>query len=167
MWPCKFAWRGTCIASQPLHAEAALNGVPLAIGTARLTAPLLLLPSSSCSGLPPLAPFGTAAGPSGGSRQQFEALQQHIDELTEEKLALTRGLAQQTRINGSLQDENEALAAQYNARGALVDELRKKVGLRRRCPGSGALVRAAVPSAHLYGQDWAVGHFWALRAGWH
>lgn len=71
---------------------------------------------------------GGGYGGSGGSRAQFSALQQHIDELTEEKLQLSRGLQQQVRINEQLGDEVEELTRQYNARGNLVDELERKVG---------------------------------------
>ncbi len=44
----------------------------------------------------------------------FKALQQHIDELTEDKFALQRGLEQQSRLAGQLADENEALAQRHN-----------------------------------------------------
>ncbi|KXZ47436.1 hypothetical protein GPECTOR_35g874 [Gonium pectorale] len=66
-------------------------------------------------------------GGSGGSRAQFAALQQHIDELTEEKMALSRGLQQQVRINEQMVEENEALTVQYNARGAAMEELERKL----------------------------------------
>ncbi|GIL70626.1 hypothetical protein Vretifemale_1365 [Volvox reticuliferus] len=71
--------------------------------------------------------YGPGGSNSGVSRAQFAALQQHIDELTEEKLALARGLQQQTRINEQLAEENEALMRQYNARGSVVEELQRKV----------------------------------------
>lgn len=78
----------------------------------------------SYPGLPPLPP-------SASSRQQFSALQQHIDELTDEKMELMRGLQQQVKINEALTEENSALAEQYNAQGKLVDELQAKVGQGR------------------------------------
>ncbi|EFJ51040.1 hypothetical protein VOLCADRAFT_88274, partial [Volvox carteri f. nagariensis] len=70
---------------------------------------------------------GPGGGSSGVSQAQFAALQQHIDELTEEKLALMRGLQQQTRINEQLAEENEELMRQYNARGAAMEELQRKM----------------------------------------
>lgn len=91
---------------------------------------------SQCSGLPPLAPG--AAG--SGRQQQFAALQQHIDELTEEKLALLRGMSQQSRMVQGLQEENEALTEQYNARGALVDQLRKQASAAAAGCGAGLVL---------------------------
>ncbi|GFR43629.1 hypothetical protein Agub_g4728 [Astrephomene gubernaculifera] len=73
-----------------------------------------------------LGAYGNGAS-STSNRAQFAALQQHIDELTEEKLALSRGLQQQTRINEQLAEENQALMLQYNARGAAMEELQRKI----------------------------------------
>lgn len=61
------------------------------------------------------------------SPAQFALLQQHIDELTEEKLELQRGLAAQARLAASLSEENSVLAEQYNAQGKTVEALQKKV----------------------------------------
>jgi hypothetical protein len=54
-------------------------------------------------------------------------LHQHIDELTEDKLGLQRGLAKQQQVAQDLADENEALTRQYNAQARVVEELNKKV----------------------------------------
>lgn len=82
-------------------------------------------PLALCSGTVHSAMPGGAHSTAG--RAQFTALQQHIDELTEEKLQLARGLQQQTRINEQLSEENGELMRQYNARGTMVEELQRKV----------------------------------------
>lgn len=58
---------------------------------------------------------------------QFAMLHQHIDELTEEKLGLQRGLAKQQRLAEGLAEENEALTTQYNAQARIIEGLHKKV----------------------------------------
>jgi hypothetical protein len=45
----------------------------------------------------------------------------------QEKLELSRGLAQQTRLNADLAQENEALASRLNEQGKAMDALEKKV----------------------------------------
>lgn len=45
----------------------------------------------------------------------------------QEKLELSRGLGQQTRLNADLAQENEALAARLNEQGKAMDALQKKV----------------------------------------
>ena len=59
--------------------------------------------------------------------QQFTLLHQRIGELTEEKLGLQRGLVKQQRVAEGLVEENQTLAAQYNAQARVVDGLNKKV----------------------------------------
>lgn len=59
--------------------------------------------------------------------QQFQALQEAIDQLTLQKLELERGLMQQARMNESLVTENSTMAEQYNAQGKVIAELREKV----------------------------------------
>jgi len=96
--------------------------------------------ATAALGLPPRPPHGpTAASASShkrvdstdsfasGAAGQFALLHQHIDELTEEKLGLQRGLAKQQRLAEGLAEENEALVAQYNAQARVVEELNKKV----------------------------------------
>lgn len=85
---------------------------------------------------------------SGGSRAQFAALQQHIDELTEEKLQLARGLQQQTRINEQLSEENGELMRQYNARGTMVEELQRKVWFAVGTRRWGSPMTAGCPAFH-------------------
>eukprot|EP00955_Chlamydomonas_euryale_P013318 143488-Chlamydomonas_euryale.AAC.2 len=58
---------------------------------------------------------------------QFRLLQQHIDELTEEKLGLQRGLTAQMRRVEELIAENQALAERYNGQAQHIDALDKKV----------------------------------------
>jgi FtsZ-binding cell division protein ZapB len=48
----------------------------------------------------------------------LKLLQQHIDELTTEKLELLRGLQQQARANEALAEENRSLGEQHNQMAA-------------------------------------------------
>lgn len=64
------------------------------------------------------------------SSTQFTALQQHIDELTRDKMELQRGLAQQAKLAEALSDENGVLTERLNAQAAQVDALQRKVGSR-------------------------------------
>jgi hypothetical protein len=59
----------------------------------------------------------------------LKVLQQHIDELTSEKLELMRGLQQQLKSNEGLSEENENLSQQYTELMATLKEERKKVGM--------------------------------------
>ncbi len=47
-------------------------------------------------------------------RRRFKALQQHIDELTQEKYELMRGLATQRKVQESLEEESERFASDFN-----------------------------------------------------
>ena len=59
--------------------------------------------------------LAAGSGPPSDSRsQRFAALQQHIDEVTTEKLELQRGLAQQGKLAAQLASENMQLSEDYN-----------------------------------------------------
>lgn len=73
--------------------------------------------------------FSGLRGAATASSQQFSLLQQHIDELTEEKLGLQRGLATQMRLADDLVQENQTLTEQYNAQAQVVEAMRKKVSM--------------------------------------
>lgn len=45
---------------------------------------------------------------------RFAALQQHIDDLTQEKYELMRGMAGQQRVAETLEAENQALTGDFN-----------------------------------------------------
>ncbi|GAX74765.1 hypothetical protein CEUSTIGMA_g2212.t1 [Chlamydomonas eustigma] len=92
-------------------------------------------------GLPPRAPamsshnrlgsndsLGSQTGPNSGAQSmQFSLLHRHIDELTEEKLGLQRGLVKQQQLAEGLLEENQALMERYNAQAHVVDSLNKKI----------------------------------------
>eukprot|EP00798_Chlamydomonas_sp_ICE-L_P025114 gene25114-10755_t len=61
------------------------------------------------------------------STMQFTVLQEHIDELTEQKLELLRGLAQQNRLAADLAEENSKANDRLNDQAKEFAELRKKV----------------------------------------
>lgn len=65
--------------------------------------------------------------PSNGSVHNFTTLQQHIDELTQEKFELQRGMDTQGKLTQSLAQENQILAEQFNKQGQVVEQLRKKI----------------------------------------
>lgn len=46
--------------------------------------------------------------------RRFKALQQHIDELTQEKYELMRGLTTQRKVQESLEEESERFASDFN-----------------------------------------------------
>ena len=46
--------------------------------------------------------------------RRFKALQQHIDELTQEKYELMRGLSTQRKVQESLEAESERFASDFN-----------------------------------------------------
>lgn len=57
---------------------------------------------------------GCFAGSASNEDDQFTSLQQHIDELTEQKFELARGLEKQQQIAASLAAENQRLLDDYN-----------------------------------------------------
>ena len=61
------------------------------------------------------------------SGQQFTALQQHIEELTEDKMTLQRGLNRQQQMAEELSRENQMLTEQYNVQARTVESLQKKI----------------------------------------
>lgn len=61
------------------------------------------------------------------SGSQFKELQQHIDNLTQEKYELLRGIEQQSKLASTLAGENESLASDYNQMAKVVEDLRKQV----------------------------------------
>ncbi|PRW60943.1 Serine threonine- kinase CTR1 [Chlorella sorokiniana] len=77
--------------------------------------------------------------------QEFKALQQHIDELTEEKFMLQRGMEQQAKLAETLLEENEAMARRHNDQGAEVEQLQRQV---RELQQMLAAQTAAVDAAH-------------------
>ena len=48
------------------------------------------------------------------SAKEFAALQQHIDELTQQKFEAQRGIAAQQRVADELSEENKSLAEDFN-----------------------------------------------------
>eukprot|EP00891_Asterochloris_glomerata_P000864 jgi/Astpho2/864/fgenesh1_pg.00016_%23_77_t len=84
-------------------------------------------------------PLATAGGPRAGHKRQgstgseatgMSALQQHIDDLTQEKFDLVRGLKEQQRLAGVLADENQAMTDEFNRQAAQIQQGRTEV---RRC----------------------------------
>ncbi len=73
------------------------------------------------------------------SAGQFTVLQQHIEELTEERLQLSRGLVAAQRAQQQLGEENAALADKLNEQAKHIDKLNKKV--RRAAKGKQAAHR--------------------------
>lgn len=71
--------------------------------------------------------YMSAPGSTNNHAASLRLLQQHIDELTGEKLELLRGLQQQSKLNENLQEEHQALGDQYNSLMANMQELRQKV----------------------------------------
>ncbi|KAL4442722.1 hypothetical protein ABPG77_006716 [Micractinium sp. CCAP 211/92] len=93
-----------------------------------------------------LAASGSSSklGPSASRAQEFKALQQHIDELTEEKFMLQRAVEHQSKLALNLAEENEALTRRYNEQGAEVQSLREQVEeLRAHIAGQVAALDAA------------------------
>lgn len=78
------------------------------------------------------------------SKQDFKALQHHIQELTEEKFMLQRGLEHQAILAQQLADENEILAQKCNEQSLLVEASRKDIDrLLHNISKSSALLDAA------------------------
>jgi FtsZ-binding cell division protein ZapB len=55
-------------------------------------------------------------------------LQQHIQELTEERLHLQRALASHARVQEQLERDNEELGQRLNTQGGALEATRKLVG---------------------------------------
>ena len=60
--------------------------------------------------------------------QHFAVLQQHIQELTEERLHLQRALASHARVQEQLERDNEELGQRLNTQGGALEATRKLVG---------------------------------------
>eukprot|EP00775_Hariotina_reticulata_P012770 gene12770-12898_t len=110
-----------------------------AVGLASLGAGSIAGSSVLDSG-PPSTSGGMSASAAGGlgliqahaessqrSAASLKLLQQHIDELTVEKLELERGLHQQVRANEALAEENQALGDQHNGLAASLEHERQRV----------------------------------------
>lgn len=93
------------------------------------------------SGSAPLALIQAHAEVSGRSNAKLRLLQQHIDELTSEKLELMRGLQQQARANEALAEEVRSLGEAHNALGA---RLEAQAGAVRRAEAEAAAAAAAL-----------------------
>eukprot|EP00898_Chlorokybus_atmophyticus_P004555 jgi/Chlat1/50/ChrspC238745S00737 len=75
---------------------------------------------------PPPRPASRPASPPPPTpgTNQFHDLQQHIEDLTQEKFALLRGLEGQNAVANALAIENSSLAENYNALGKVVENLK-------------------------------------------
>ncbi|OAE25484.1 hypothetical protein AXG93_3698s1200 [Marchantia polymorpha subsp. ruderalis] len=62
--------------------------------------------------------------PTKSAVDDFSMLEQHIEDLTQEKFSLQRGLDAARALADTLVQENSALAEDYNKQGALVNELK-------------------------------------------
>ena len=60
-----------------------------------------------------MCPSEASNGPRSGAKD-FAALQQHIDELTQQKFELTRGLTGQQKMAQELAEENRNMAEDFN-----------------------------------------------------
>lgn len=60
------------------------------------------------------SPPVSVAGPVTGDRDRFAALQQYIDELTQEKYELLRGMSGQRKVAETLEAQNQAIAEDFN-----------------------------------------------------
>jgi FtsZ-binding cell division protein ZapB len=104
--------------SVSLNALAGHSGVPgltaaggsIASGSIAGSGP----PSTSAASGNALSYIQAHAESSLRSQANLKLLQQHIDELTTEKLELLRGLQQQARANEALAEENRSLGEQHN-----------------------------------------------------
>ncbi|EFJ28930.1 hypothetical protein SELMODRAFT_440989 [Selaginella moellendorffii] len=76
----------------------------------------------------PLAPFANDETPLSSSRKDdFAALEQHIEDLTQEKFSLLRGLDKAKALVETLTQANSALTEDYNQQGAKVNELKDEL----------------------------------------
>ncbi|KAL2613714.1 hypothetical protein R1flu_025406 [Riccia fluitans] len=91
---------------------------------------------SSTSVLGPSTPVKKSAVPvdlpwqlpqANSSRDDFAMLEQHIEDLTQEKFSLQRGLDTARALAETLAQENSALTEDYNKQGALVNEFKEEV----------------------------------------
>ncbi|KAL3679165.1 hypothetical protein R1sor_022121 [Riccia sorocarpa] len=65
--------------------------------------------------------------PANSSRDDFAMLEQHIEDLTQEKFSLQRGLDAARALAETLAQENSALTEDYNKQGALVNEFKEEM----------------------------------------
>ena len=73
------------------------------------------------------SPPVSVTGPATGDRDRFAALQQYIDELTQEKYELLRGMAGQRKVAETLEAQNQAIAEDFNRQAAQVGALREEL----------------------------------------
>ena len=73
------------------------------------------------------------AADSKAEERQFATLQQHIDELTQQKFELARGLEQQQQLAASLAAENQQLLDDFNRQVEPPDTTKSGRGLKRLC----------------------------------
>ncbi|KAK3263394.1 hypothetical protein CYMTET_27798 [Cymbomonas tetramitiformis] len=79
---------------------------------------------------PPLPQGGVRPAPSSREKDEFKHLQQHIDDLTQEKYDLDRALQSHRALTENLAEENSALTDQYNMQASLVEKLKEQVARR-------------------------------------
>ncbi|CAL8464577.1 g4112 [Coccomyxa elongata] len=73
------------------------------------------------------SPPVSVAGPATGDRDRFAALQQYIDELTQEKYELLRGMSSQRKVAETLEAQNQAIAEDFNCQAAQMGALREEL----------------------------------------
>lgn len=73
------------------------------------------------------SPPVSVAGPATGDRDKFAALQQYIDELTQEKYELLRGMSSQRKVAETLEAQNQAIAEDFNRQAAQMGALREEL----------------------------------------
>ncbi|BDA49547.1 probable protein BLISTER at C-terminar half [Coccomyxa sp. Obi] len=73
------------------------------------------------------SPPVSVAGPATGDRDRFAALQQYIDELTQEKYELLRGMSGQRKVAETLEAQNQAIAEDFNRQAAQMGALREEL----------------------------------------
>ncbi|GAB4813352.1 hypothetical protein N2152v2_000398 [Parachlorella kessleri] len=151
------AGTGTATADTAAAAAASPGALPETDTTSRASLVGMERQGGAWSAAPPLPPRVPSTNdiarftppPSRGN--DFKALQQHIDELTQEKFTLQRGLEQQSRLAGSLADENEALAQRYNEQAKQVDALQRDVAqLQQQLTEQAVLVERAAAERDAY-----------------
>eukprot|EP00878_Enallax_costatus_P022637 GHUV01024031.1.p1 GENE.GHUV01024031.1~~GHUV01024031.1.p1 ORF type:complete len:636 (+),score=306.87 GHUV01024031.1:2-1909(+) len=84
-------------------------------------------PPSTSGGFSAMSYIQAHAETSSRNTANLKLLQQHIDELTTEKLELMRGLQQQVKANEALAEENRTLTEQQNSMAAKVESERQQV----------------------------------------
>lgn len=84
-------------------------------------------PPSTSGGFSAMSYIQAHAETASRNAANLKLLQQHIDELTTEKLELMRGLQQQVKANEALADENRALGEQHNSMAAKLEDERQTI----------------------------------------